>query len=156
MGVAFGLLHARALPRTLEDLDSINFALGVEEFDVARHRPHPPGYPLYIAIGKLSAPVIHAIRPAADRDRLAADGLAVWGVVAGALAPFVLTEFWIAVGFPPLLAALAATLAIASPLFWFTASRPLTDTPGLVAAAFVQTLLIRGLRKSSRTDALPR
>ena len=45
--------HLPALPPTLEDLDSVNFALGVRHFDVAQHQPHPPGYPIFIALGKL-------------------------------------------------------------------------------------------------------
>jgi hypothetical protein len=35
------------------DHDSIQFALGVERFNLAAHHPHPPGYPLYIALLKL-------------------------------------------------------------------------------------------------------
>jgi hypothetical protein len=46
--------HLVWLPRTLEDLDSVNFALGVREFDVAKHQPHPPGYPICIALAKAS------------------------------------------------------------------------------------------------------
>src|SRR4051794_3943866 len=37
------------------DHDSIQFALGVEKYDLAAHHPHPPGYPLYIALLKLLA-----------------------------------------------------------------------------------------------------
>ncbi len=147
MGVVFFAAHVRTLPRTLEDLDSINFALGVEEFDVQRHRPHPPGYPVFIALAKASTAGLRAIAPHADRDRVAADGLALWGLVAGTLAPLVLAEFWLAVGLSASLAVLAALLGVASPLFWFTAARPLTDTPGLVVAVAVQTLLVRGLRR---------
>jgi len=59
-GVALLLLfliaHLFFLPRTLEDLDSINFALGVRHFDVAEHQPHPPGYPLYILAAKGAHP----------------------------------------------------------------------------------------------------
>ncbi len=39
----------------LWDHDSVQFALGVEKYDLAAHHPHPPGYPLYIAILKLLA-----------------------------------------------------------------------------------------------------
>ena len=35
------------------DHDSVQFALGVEHYDLAAHHPHPPGYPLYIGILKL-------------------------------------------------------------------------------------------------------
>ena len=34
----------------LWDHDSVQFALGVLEFDLAAHQPHPPGYPLYLAV----------------------------------------------------------------------------------------------------------
>src|SRR5439155_17334596 len=56
-------------------------------------------------------------------------------------------EFWLAVGLSSTLAVLAALLGVATPLFWFTAARPLTDTPGLILAVVVQTLLVRGLRQ---------
>lgn len=34
----------------LFDHDSVQFALGVEHFDLAAHHPHPPGYPVYIGL----------------------------------------------------------------------------------------------------------
>lgn len=34
----------------LFDHDSVQFALGVEHYDLAAHHPHPPGYPVYIAL----------------------------------------------------------------------------------------------------------
>ncbi len=145
-GVAVALLHLAALPRTLEDLDSVNFALGVESFDLSRHRPHPPGYPLYIAAGKVSTAVVAAVAPQWPRDRRAAVGLAVWSALAAGLAVPLMAALWRIIGIPPIIASLAALLAITSPLFWLTASRPLTDGPGLVAALGVQALLLRGLR----------
>lgn len=33
--------------------DAAQFVLGVEHFSVAMHQPHPPGYPLFIATGKV-------------------------------------------------------------------------------------------------------
>lgn len=35
--------------------DSVQFALGLEHFDIASHQPHPPGYILYVALGKVFA-----------------------------------------------------------------------------------------------------
>lgn len=32
--------------------DSVNFALGMERYDVSQYRPHPPGYILYIGVAK--------------------------------------------------------------------------------------------------------
>jgi hypothetical protein len=137
--------HLRSLPRTLEDIDSINFALGVESFDVAAHRPHPPGYPLYIALAKATTAAANAMAPSWDRDRRAAVGLAVWSAISAALAVPALTLFWLALGIRERDAFFAAMLAVASPLFWFSASRPLSDVPGLVAAIGVQVLLARAL-----------
>ncbi|HEU0016851.1 MAG TPA: DUF2723 domain-containing protein [Methyloceanibacter sp.] len=37
----------------LDDWDSINFAFALDDFDVLHHQPHPPGYPIYVAAGKL-------------------------------------------------------------------------------------------------------
>ena len=70
LSVVFLAFHLPYLPSSLEDLDSINFALGVRHFDVAQHQPHPPGYPFYILIAKgvrlvsgseLSAPELIAL-----------------------------------------------------------------------------------------------
>jgi hypothetical protein len=74
IAVVFLALHLPFLPASLEDLDSINFALGVRDFDVARHQPHPPGYPLYIAAGKAVRAVV------ADEAR----ALSIVGIAAGA------------------------------------------------------------------------
>jgi hypothetical protein len=40
-------------PRYLYYFDSINFALALEEFDPSRHQPQPPGYPLFVALGRI-------------------------------------------------------------------------------------------------------
>src|SRR5436190_23665400 len=98
LGLAFLAPHVRALPHTLEDMDSINFALGVEKFDVSAHRPHPPGYPVYIALGKISTAVVGAVVRSWDRDHRAAGGLALLGLLAGTLAGVVLTQCSMSMG----------------------------------------------------------
>ena len=37
----------------LEDWDSIQLALGLHHYSIVAHQPHPPGYPLYIILGRL-------------------------------------------------------------------------------------------------------
>jgi hypothetical protein len=156
--LVFFATHARALPRTLEDIDSINFAMGVEHFDVGAHQPHPPGYPVYIALARASTHALAWVAPSWDRDRRAAAGLSVWGLVAGTFALWVFAEFWMAVGLAPTIACFAALLAVMSPLFWFTAARPLTDAPALVVSLAVATGLFRGWRglDTAGLSGLPR
>ena len=43
----------------LYDLDSVNFALGMTRFDPRTHQPHPPGYFLYITLGRMVNSVVH-------------------------------------------------------------------------------------------------
>ena len=160
LSVALALLylgaHLASLPRSLEDIDTINFALGVESFDVTAHRPHPPGYPVFIAMGKLSTMVAHALAPAADRTSRAAMGLAIWGVAAGSVFVWILIALWRSAGWTPRAAWFAAALALVSPLFWFTSARPLTDAVALVAATAVQAVVWRyGLTASSRIAWVP-
>ncbi|HEX6086145.1 MAG TPA: hypothetical protein VF266_16550 [Thermoanaerobaculia bacterium] len=42
-----------AIACSLNDWDEALFSLGVAEYDVAQHWPHPPGYPLFVAAAKL-------------------------------------------------------------------------------------------------------
>ena len=58
LAAVFLAAHLPFLPPTLEDIDSINFALGVRHFDVGQHQPHPPGYPVFIALGRISTPIL--------------------------------------------------------------------------------------------------
>ncbi len=43
----------------LYDLDSVNFALAMKRFDPRVHQPHPPGYFLYIILGRLLNILFH-------------------------------------------------------------------------------------------------
>lgn len=45
--------------KMLYHMDSIQFALALEKFDVTVHQPHPPGYFLYIMLGRLFNFFIH-------------------------------------------------------------------------------------------------
>ncbi len=136
--------HLSALPATLEDIDSVNFALGVRDFDPGTHRPHPPGYPVYIALGKAATAITRAAWPAGLPDRVEARALAALSL-AGAvllmwLVPRVLTAFSVGgvqrTGRPALSRrALMATLVFAAcPLTWYLTVRPMSDVPGLAAA----------------------
>lgn len=146
MAGLFLALHLPFLPSSLEDLDSINFALGIRDFDVSRHQPHPPGYPLFIAAAK----GLHAI------GLSEVHALSLIGITAGAFAIVALmslfgtldedrsdqTLTWMAVG-----------LVAVNPLFWLTAARPLSDVAGLAAALGVQALVVRARNVRALTVA---
>lgn len=152
VAVAFLAAHLAGLPPALEDLDSINFALGVRDFDVANHQPHPPGYPVFIALGKVSTAALLAGGTGGAEAR----GLAMWGAISGAACVFLVFVFFERLGGDRWRAASAAVITAAAPLFWFTASRPLSDMTGL-AASFVALALIAAAlapRSGGRSAAL--
>jgi 4-amino-4-deoxy-L-arabinose transferase-like glycosyltransferase len=118
-----GLAAVFAITRShwLDDWDSVNFALALDDFDVTRHRPHPPGYPLYIAAGKF-AQVFVADHAAALTLVSALAGAAVASMV------YLLDR-----RYEDRSAALCATLIMAlSPLFWLQSGLALTDMFGMV------------------------
>lgn len=51
--VAFLLVRIPTLTRFSVNWDAVNFALGVRQFDLVHHQPHPPGYIGFVAIGRL-------------------------------------------------------------------------------------------------------
>ncbi len=53
LGVATFILRWIFRSQTLFNWDSVNFALGLSDFDLTQHRPHPPGYYFYIQLGRL-------------------------------------------------------------------------------------------------------
>jgi hypothetical protein len=155
LAILFFLAHVAFLPPTLEDLDSMNFALGILDFDPSKHQPHPPGYPVFIALGKFA----HAL------SLSEVTALAIWGAVFGGLAVFALMSVFGSIEMLDRTAAdairvqramLATLVVVASPLFWFTALRPLSDVPGLTFALFAQACLATAFarQRSNGADAL--
>lgn len=150
----FALAHAPFLAPSLEDIDSVNFALGVRDFDVATHRPHPPGYPVYIFFGKIATAMAGFVVEAAP-STVEAKALAVLSLLGGLFAIGCLyVVFSCFSAAPPSLGlrerlrafditAFAATAVVAScPLFWYLAVRPMSDLPGLALALAAQASLM--------------
>jgi hypothetical protein len=146
--LVFFLGHLPFPASTLEDVDSVNFALGLRRFDVAAHRPHPPGYPLLIAIGKTVRPVVAATLPRdAPADPIDARTLALIGIVFGALTAIPLLQVFRMIDSDEWRARAALVLAMCNPLMWFTASRPLSDVAGLFVGVTAQALLLTAWRR---------
>lgn len=88
--------------------DSINFALGLQHFDVAAGQPHVPGYILYVLLGQL-------INSWVNNPQLTLTGISVVGSGLAVMALYGLgrTMFNRSIGL------LAAFLLASSPLYWF-------------------------------------
>ena len=104
----------------LDEWDSVQFAQGVGDFNLWRHHPHPPGYPLYIFAGWLLHHGLHLDVPTALQLASALGGglfVAAWFALAA-------RSFGRPVAWG--LAAALGTLLIT----WMTATKALTDAPG--------------------------
>ena len=139
LAAIFLTAHLAFLSPTLEDIDSVNFALGVRHFDVAQHQPHPPGFPVFIALAKGTTAVFHAVGLRGAESR----GLAVWSVLGGAAMLPLLVLLFDALDGDRRRAFWTAVLAALAPLAWFTASRPMSDFTGLALAVAAQVLITR-------------
>jgi 4-amino-4-deoxy-L-arabinose transferase-like glycosyltransferase len=99
----------------LYDIDSVNFALGMRRFDPAVHQPHPPGYFLYIELGRIADKFFHD----ANASLVAISIAASCGAL---LMIFALTDNW----FGRRAAFFASLLFVFSPLVWFHGTVALT------------------------------
>ena len=151
LSLVFLAAHLPFLPPTLEDIDSINFALAVTDFDVATHQPHPPGYPVFVALGKAATSILRLANVPSAEVR----GLAVWSALCGAALVGLLYALFFSLSIagrslqtlsgglqPSTIGWWATAVAVTCPLFWFTALRPLSDTTGLAAAVAAQALIV--------------
>ncbi len=106
--------------------DAVQFALALREFDVAKHQPHPPGYLLYVGLGRLA-------------NRWAGDPTLAYVALAmlfSAATTFVV--YWVARRlYDRATAIAAASLLAVSPLFWFYGSVGLTYAGEAFGASLV-------------------
>ena len=150
--------HLPLLAPSLEDIDSINFALGLRHFDPALHQPHPPGYPVYMLLGHISLPIVERVTHATGVPA-EAHALAIWSAIGGATCIVAAWYLFVAlaersrsrtlgVGRSSLgvgswkLGVWAVLLLAAAPDFWMTGLRPMSDMPGLALAVAAQALML--------------
>ncbi|MBV1859020.1 MAG: hypothetical protein KUG77_11465, partial [Nannocystaceae bacterium] len=120
------------LPDGPWEQDEALFAAGVLDFDITRHRPHPPGFPGWIGIGKLLLPVF--------RDPMLA--LQVASAV-GSTAMFWALARLLDRLLPGGRATLLAAAFTMSPLVWIHSGRAFSTTPA-VACGVLAMLAWRG------------
>jgi len=120
--VASGLLLVTILSRLpfcshiMYHWDCINFRLALEEFNLAKEQPHPPGYILYVWLGRLVNTFFSGSGAVGDRPQH--DALTLISIVASGLA--VATLFYLGRAiFDRRVGLVSALLLASSPLFWF-------------------------------------
>src|SRR5262249_19033914 len=119
--------------------DAVQFALALREFDIAKHQPHPPGYVLYVLLGRL-------LNAWFGDPTFAYVGLAM---VFSAGTAFVV--FWLGRRLYDRAAATAAALLLAvSPLFWFYGSVGLTYAGEAFGASVIAWYAYGALEGSPR------
>jgi len=138
--------HLPFLAPSLEDIDSINFALGLRHFDPALHQPHPPGYPIYMLLGHISLPIVERMSSLTPVEA-EARALAIWSAIGGALCIVAAWSLFSSLGVGGWSLEVWATLLLAaSPIFWMTGLRPMSDMPGLALAIGAQAFVLRARR----------
>jgi hypothetical protein len=136
LSVAVALTRWPALSATLWDWDEALLVMGVRDFDVSRHHPHPPGFPLFIALAKL----------------IPLDGFHALQSVTFIASLFVFPAmFFVAreLRLSFFHSTAAALLLSFLPNVWFFGGTALSDVPSLVLALAACALLLRGARSDA-------
>jgi hypothetical protein len=109
--ILFALSLATRVPfasKLLYHLDSVNFALALERYDLTVHQPHPPGYFLYVILGR----VLHLMLPDANQALVALSIIST--SVSVALIALLAEEMY-----DRRSGIIAGSLALTSPNLWF-------------------------------------
>jgi Protein of unknown function (DUF2723) len=115
----------------------VQFALALREYDVLKHQPHPPGYILYVVVGRI-------VNAWLDDPTAAYVTLAV---AFSGLTTFVVYYLGCAV-YDRTTGLVAAALLAVSPLFWFYGSVGLTYAGEALFASTVAYFAFRALNGS--------
>ena len=136
LSVVIALTRFLAIAQSMFDWDEALFSLGVRDYEVAQHRPHPPGYPLFLLAAKA----------------IALTGLDAFRclqivVVLGALFLFPALYFLAReIGFDFPTAAAAAAVYAFFPNVWIYGGTAFSDVPAMALVFAACALLLRGRR----------
>ncbi len=123
-----------ALAKSLWEWDEALLVLGMRDYNVGLHHPHPPGFPVFIALG-------HLFRLVAPSDFRALQAINI----AASLLVFPAMYFFAReLKFRFELAVMAGALFAFFPNVWFFGGGAFSDVPSIVLVLFAVKLLIRG------------
>ncbi len=136
LSILIGLTRLLAVARTPFDWDELLFSLGVADYDVTQHHPHPPGYPLFVAAAKL----VHLLGVEEFRS------LQVIAILGGMLvfpALFVLAR---EIGFDFSTSIAGAAIFAFLPNVWVYGGTGFSDVPATAIGVAACALLLQGRR----------
>ncbi len=113
----------------LYHMDSGHFALALQNYDLVLHQPHPPGYFLYIVLGKLLYPFASDANTTFILISIVFSGLTVAAI-------YQLGKEL----FDAKIGTIAALLAMTSPIFWFHGEVALSYTVEAFFSVFIGLL----------------
>ncbi len=121
-----------------EEVDSIRFLLALDDFNVAAHRPHFPGYPVFVILGKLvywifGDPVL---------------ALSILCALCGGLLPVPVGSI-VRSALGDRAGLWAGLLVVLNPLLWLYSTKLLSDMPGLFFLATSLALLAKSWQTGS-------
>lgn len=92
----------------LYEWDSVNYALGFENFDIINHQPHPPGYIFYVGFGRII-------------DKLFNDPntTMIFISILFSILTVILVYFLVKQMFPREMAIITSIILVFNPLFWY-------------------------------------
>jgi hypothetical protein len=141
-GIALGLLvlcfvtRLIAVPASLWEWDDILFAHALHKYDLPAHHPHPPGYPVFVAMGR-------AVYWLVKDEHLA---LATVSLIFATFVAPALFYFYREIFGDRQIAFAGALLGSFAPNIWMHSGAGRSDEVGLTLGIIGLTLVIRGLR----------
>ncbi|HIQ01539.1 MAG TPA: hypothetical protein EYH30_05350 [Anaerolineales bacterium] len=120
---------------SLDDFDAYSFALALEHFNLDLQQPQPPGFPVYVFLGRILLPLAGGPRAA----------LTLLSGLSGAAIALVVYGLGRAADPRRSLTGVGGALLVAlSPMGWLAAEKALSDAPGLALTLLALWLLWRG------------
>ena len=139
LGVAVALTRFLAAAHSLWEWDEALFCLGLRDFNVAAHHPHPPGFPLYILLG-------HLFRFFTGDDFRALQAINLLSGMLVFPGTYMLAREMKLEVVPSISAALLTSFA---PNIWFYGGTAFSDVPTLAFLLFGAALLLRSRQRTA-------
>ena len=125
-----------AIPASLWEWDDVLFAQALHQFDISEHIPHPPGFPVFVMLGRAAYAVL-------GDEHLA---YAVISCLFTSLLPAGLFYFYREIFRDSTVAFAGALIGSFAPNVWVYSAASRSDGPALTLGIIGLTLVLRGVR----------